>query len=138
MGRRTQRLLLLGALVLSIIGMHHLVLSPDRTPHVTMSAAANAVAPAAMSLSRAATPEASSADDHATGGLGHDMMLPHPCLVVLCAAAKLLLIAWLSVAVGAGSVPAFAARLLTWVRRAWRPPGTAGRPLLTSLCVMRT
>ena len=93
-------MLLLFGLALSVIGMHHLPLSPHAPTEV-----------------------------HAVS------TLVHLCLAVLYAAAGLLLLAWLLTAVGAG-VPA--TRLPLRARRVWRPPGTAGRSLLTSLCVLRT
>jgi hypothetical protein len=80
----------------------------------------------------AATPDVQPSGD---SGMGHDML--HLCLAVLWAAGGLLLLAWLLVAVGTGAATP-AATLLLWARRVWRPPGTTGRPLLTSLCVLRT
>jgi hypothetical protein len=129
LGRRTQRLLLLCALALSIIGMHHLALSSHCPPQVTVLAGAHAGPPTATSLSAPAA-EARPADDQPTDGTGHDMLL-HLCLAVLCAAGGLLLLAWLSAAVGTSGVPTGAARSPPWVRHAWSL-------LLTSLCVMRT
>ena len=84
-----------------------------------------------MTTGDAATTRAQPAD--CDTGMGHDLL--HLCLAVLGAAAGLLLLAWLLLAI---CTDAPMAGLLLWVRRVRRPPGPAGRSLLTSLCVLRT
>jgi hypothetical protein len=131
MGRRTRQVLLLCALALSVIGMHHVPMSP----HVTMSVAAHtAPTPEAMTPTAVAVPAVQPADDSGTG-TGHDLL--HLCLVVLGATGGLLFLAWLLAAAGAGT-PTLSAGFRRWSRRAWRPPGMAGRSLLTFVCVLRT
>jgi hypothetical protein len=123
-------MLLLCALALSVIGMHHVPLAPHGTSHATMSAQAM---PASMTVAPV-LPEVQPSGDHGTG-TGHDLL--HLCLVVLGAAGGVLLLAWLLTAVGAGwSAPS--AKLLPPPWRTWRPPRTAGRSLLASICVLRT
>lgn len=118
-------MLLLFGLALSVIGMHHLPLSPHCAPHAPTEVHA-------VSTTVVAAPEVQP-DCDSGSGMAHDLV--HLCLAVLYAAAGLLLLAWLLTAVGAGAP---ATRLPLRARRAWRPPGTAGRSLLTSLCVLRT
>jgi hypothetical protein len=134
--RRARQVLLLCALALSVIGMHQLVLAAPGTPHATMSAEAHTVAPpTAMTSGMApvAPPEVRPAGVPGSNK-GHDLL--HLCLAVLCATGGVLLLAWLLPVVSIGA-PALA-DLRPWSRRVWRPPGTAGRSLLTSLCVLRT
>jgi hypothetical protein len=122
-------MLLLCALALSVIGMHHVPLSP----HVTMSVEAHA-APEATSRVVAAMPEATSPAVSSGTGMGHDLL--HMCLAVLWATGGFLFLAWLLIAVGAAA--ALAAGLRPWSRRVWRPPRAAGRSLLALVCVLRT
>jgi Na+/H+-dicarboxylate symporter len=126
MVRRTRQVLLLFALTLSVIGMHHVPMSPHCTPHAPTET--HAPAQVAMSTTAEAQPSCGGT------GMAHDLL--HLCLAVLYAAGGLLLLAWLLAAVG-GGVPALAAGLVLAARRTWRPPGTAGRSLLTSICVLR-
>jgi hypothetical protein len=117
---------LLHALVLLVIGMHHV-------PFVAHCASTTSgeVMPAAMvSVEQQ---EIQPTDNHCSD-MGHDML--HLCLAVLWAVGALLLLIWLVAAVGGGS--ALAARLQPPSWRVWRPPQTAGRSLLTSVCVLRT
>jgi len=118
-------MLLLHALVFLVIGMHHVPLVSHCAP--TMSAE---VMPAAMASVEQA--EIQPSGNHCAD-TGHDML--HLCLAVLWAIAGLLLLVWLAVG-GGGS--ALAARLRPPSWRVWRPPHTAGRSLLTSVCVLRT
>lgn len=119
-------MLLLHALVLLVIGMHHVPLISHCAP--TMSAE---VMPAAMvSVEQA---EIQPSGNHCTD-VGHDML--HLCLAVLWAISSLLLLIWFVITVGGGS--ALMARLRPPSWRVWRPPPTAGRSLLTSVCVLRT
>ena len=127
-GRRVRQLLLLCALALSVIGMHHVPLVSRCAPDLAMSAV---VAPVAMvSIDQ---PAAQPSGDHCTG-MVHDML--HLCLAVLWASA-LLLVLWLLVA-GSADAATLTAKLRLPRWRVWRPPQTAGRSLLTSLCVLRT
>jgi hypothetical protein len=132
LSRRTRQVLLLCALSLSVIGMHHVPLSP----HVTMSVEAHGVAMPAPEAANPVvpTPEARPAGDSGTG-TGHDLL--HMCLAVLWATGGFLFLAWLLIAVGAGA-SAPTAGLRPWSRRVWRPPRAAGRSLLTLVCVLRT
>jgi thiol-disulfide isomerase/thioredoxin len=133
LSRRTRQVLLLCALALSVIGMHHVPLSP----HVTMSVEAHAGAmPEAEATSPVvvATPQARPAGGSGTG-VGHDLL--HMCLAVLYAAGGFLFLAWLLASV-TGGAPALKAGLRPWSRRFWRPPRPAGRSLLTFVCVLRT
>jgi hypothetical protein len=128
LSRRTRQVLLLFTLALSVIGMHHVPFSP----HITMSAEAHAAVVPGPAVS--AVPEVQPADDPSPG-MGHHLL--HLCLVVLSAAGGVLLVVWLLFAVHAGGF-SFAVDFRRWARRVWRPPGTAGRSLLMSLCVSRT
>jgi hypothetical protein len=112
---RIQQGLLLCALVLAVLGMHHLVLAPDdAAPQLCHQ-------PAAPSSGAPAT------------DTGHDLM--HPCLAILSAGAWLFLFAWLSTAFGDGGLKAVRPRVLaTQARRRRR---STGRSLLTSVCVLR-
>jgi hypothetical protein len=112
-----RRWLLLCVLALAVIGMHH------------VASGTSGPCPPETVISAATTPQAYSAYEPTTCS-GHDLL--HLCLAVLGTAAGVLL-AWLLVAVGAAPAPrprALAARS----RRARR---TAGRSLLTSVCVLR-
>jgi hypothetical protein len=86
-----------------------------------------------MSAVSVEQPEVQPSDNHCTD-MGHDML--HLCLAVLWTIGLLLLLIWLMVAVCGGSSPPARLRLPSW--RVWRPPQTAGRALLTSVCVLRT
>lgn len=133
LSRRTRQVLLLCALALSVIGMHHVPFSP----HVTMSVEAHAAAmPAAEATSPiiAATPEVRPAGDSGTG-MGHDLL--HMCLAVLYAAGGFLFLAWLLASVTGGKAT-LATGFRPWSRHVWRPPRPAGRSLLTFVCVLRT
>lgn len=132
LSRRTRQVLLLCALALSVIGMHHVPLSP----HVTMSVETHAAAmPAPHAESPAiVAPQAQLTGDSGTG-MGHDLL--HMCLAVLHAAGGFVFLAWLLFAVGIGAFP-HTARFRLWSRRVWRPPGTTGRSLLAFICVLRT
>jgi hypothetical protein len=111
-----QRLLLLCALALGVVSMHHVALAtshhePCHETHATVTPAG---------------PQA--------GSGGHDML--HPCLAVLHPAGGVLLLAWLLLTVGSAS-HAPSVDLRPPVRRVWRLRRPAGRSLLTSVCVSR-
>jgi hypothetical protein len=125
--------LLLCALALAVLGMHHLALGPQQagchqpepvatSPGGGANLGANLGAPAAR-------PSGAPATDN-----GHDLL--HLCVAILNAAAWLLLlaVAW-TAAAGAGPP---AARSRSFVRRTWRRRRPAGRSLLLSICVLRT
>jgi hypothetical protein len=122
-GRRGRQTLLL-LLVLLVIGMHHAPL---------VSHCASTMSAEVMSAVSAEQPEVQPSDNHCTD-MGHDMV--HPCLAVLWTIGGLLLLIWLMATVCGGSAPAARLRPPSW--RVWRPPYTAGRALLTSVCVLRT
>ncbi|MFJ9779107.1 DUF6153 family protein [Amycolatopsis sp. NPDC101161] len=128
---KVQQVLLLCALALGVVAMHH----------VGMANAAGGTAMHAMSApgpqAATAPPETGSGehDPGMPGGL-HDVL--HLCLAVLCAAGALLL----TVAVLLGT-----SWFTTTFPRApgsrgspsrGRPPDGNGRTILTSLCVLRT
>lgn len=110
---RVRRILLLCALTLSVLGMHHVAAPPQETGHAAVVMESTVAAPA----------------DDPGHGPGHDLL--HLCLVVLTAVLLLagrLRTATRSTAVGSGTrrPPSFP-----------RPPVAAGRSLLTSVCVLR-
>lgn len=122
MASRVRQILLLCALTLSVLGMHHVALPPHETGHSAMAEAAM-TAPASADMTTVAQPSGDS-------GTGHDLL--HLCLVVLSAAAVFLL----------GTL------LLATVRETRAGPGdrrptfprvprAAGRSLLASVCVLR-
>jgi hypothetical protein len=113
---RIRQGLLLCALVLAVLGMHHLALAPDdAAPRLCHQPAAPSSGPADST------------------GTGHDLM--HPCLAILGASAWLFLFAWLSTAFGDGGLEAVRPRVLA--TRARRRRRSTGRSLLTSVCVLR-
>lgn len=113
MARRIQQMLLLCALALSVIGMHHVPAAPPDAP---------------VAVHAEHQPGPAPADD-----TEHELL--HLCLVALWTTGGFLFLAWLSVAAGARArVHAVRRRL----RRTDRPPGPYGRLLLTVLCVQRT
>ncbi|OLF09760.1 hypothetical protein BLA60_18445 [Actinophytocola xinjiangensis] len=115
---RARQILLLCALALSVLGMHH-VAAPSHAAGPAMTVEAMTV--------EAPTVEPP-AGDHQPD-TGHDLL--HLCLVVL-SAAVLLLVGW-----------GLATTFPTGATRAGRPPAfsrtrvVAGRSLLTSVCVLR-
>jgi hypothetical protein len=115
------------ALALAVLGMHHLALGPQQAGcHQPVAASpgggAHLDAPAARSSGGPATDN------------GHDLL--HLCVAILNAAAWLLLLAVAWTAAGDTWQPA--ARSRSFVRRTWRRRRPAGRPLLLSICVLRT
>jgi hypothetical protein len=113
-----RRGLLLCALALAVLGMHHVAFGQHESPHETHGAVI--------------TMSTSPSDD--TGpDTGHDLM--HLCLAVLSAAGGLLL-AWLVVMVGTRAHAA-PGRVHPPAWHAWRLPATVGRSLLASVCVLR-
>jgi hypothetical protein len=128
---RVQQVLLLCALAVGVVAMHH----------VGMATAAGGTTMHAMSAPGpqvvTAPPETGSGehDPGMPGGL-HDIL--HLCLAVLCSAGALLL----AVAAFLG-VSWFTTTFSRAVRSRGspsrgRPPDRAGRDILTSLCVLRT
>jgi hypothetical protein len=127
-GTRLRHWLLLCALVLAVVGMHHVALAPHGTSHAAPSSEAHV---AAMPAAPAGLSEALTSSDPTTDG-GHDLL--HLCLAVLAATGGLLLLVLL---LGAGEKPRPLLTTLA-VTRLLPPPKPAGRSLLTSVCVMRT
>lgn len=110
---RARRVLLLCALALAVLGMHHVALPPHETVHSVM-----------------AEPMTQPSGGTETG-MEHDLL--HLCLVVLCAAAAFLLALW---------SPATASTARTRPGNDRRPclpraPKAAGRAILSSVCVLR-
>lgn len=112
---RARQILLLCALALAVLGMHHVAPPPQESAHVAMA--------------DAPMPVPSSGD---TGtGTGHDLL--HLCLVVVCAAAVFLLATW-------PRTTASAPRTRPGNHRrpaVPRAPKAAGRALLAEVCVLR-
>jgi hypothetical protein len=122
---RARQILLLCALTLSVLGMHHVALPPHATGH----SAAAAESMATMATSASMHPTAQPSGDSGTG-MGHDLL--HLCLVVLCAAAVFLLATWLLTTVRATRADPGNQR-----PSCPRAPRAAGRSLLASVCVLR-
>jgi disulfide bond formation protein DsbB len=133
---RARQILLLCALTLSVLGMHHVALPSHEVGHAAMTAepmptmATAAMAPATTAPAMASmNPAAQPSDDSGTS-TGHDLL--HLCLVVLCAAAVFLLATWLLATVSATRAdPGNQRPSLP------RAPRVAGRSLLASVCVLR-
>ena len=128
MASRARQILLLCALTLSVLGMHHVALPPHQPGHAVM-AAEPVQGPPAMPMTDVdpATQPAGGSGN----GTGHDLL--HLCLVVLCAAAVFLLATWLLATVRTTAAA-------TGDRRSRRPRvvrPVAGRALLASVCVLR-
>jgi hypothetical protein len=120
-GRRVRQGLLLCALALAVLGMHHVAFGQHESPHETHGAV------------MATSTNPTQPSDDSGSGTGHELM--HLCLAVLSAAGGLLL-AWLVVMVGARDHAA-PGRVRPPVWHAWRLPATVGRSLLASVCVLR-
>ena len=132
MASRARQILLLCALTLSVLGMHHVALPSHETGHSAMTEEPMAtMATSAMTAPEVASmnPTAQPSGDSGTG-MGHDLL--HLCLVVLCAAAVFLLATWLLATVSA-------TRTDPGRQRPAFPPArrAAGRSLLASVCVLR-
>ncbi|SEP53550.1 DUF6153 family protein [Amycolatopsis saalfeldensis] len=122
-----QRILLLGALALCLVAMHHVSL-PGGT--------SQAMAPAAAHVTMAdqgTAPTAGSGDEHPGMPDGAHTML-HLCLAVLFAVGALFLalLARRRYSAARSAVPAAPRGSPS------RPPDRRGRLILTSLCVLRT
>lgn len=111
--------LLLCALFLGVIGMHHVAMSGDTpSPHSATSATAHE----------------QPAPEHPSPQPAHDML--HLCVAVLCAVVSLLLLAWSLMR--AGRPAADRLQVTTaWPRAPDHPPPIGGRTLLSSVCVLR-
>ena len=129
---KVQQVILLCALAVCVVAMHHVSLS-HCMGDPTSSTAASGFRPE-MAVS---APVGGSGEQHPglPDGL-HDML--HLCLAVLCAAGLLLLalvaclgISWLNTAFPRSFGPRGSPRR-------GRPPDRGGRGILTSLCVLRT
>ena len=122
---KVQQVLLLCALALGVVAMHH----------VGMANAAGTTAMHAMAEPGPQGETGSGEHDPGLPGGLHDVL--HLCLAVLCAAGALLLavVAFLG-------VPWFTREHRTTESRGspsrGRPPDGGGRSILTSLCVLRT
>jgi hypothetical protein len=128
MASRARQVLLLCALTLSVLGMHHVAAPPHETGHAAMSAESMSMAAPAMM-----TPMASHAQPSGdTGtGVGHDLL--HLCFVILTVAAVVLLATWLLPVAGVIRLGSDHRRHPVFPR----PPSAAGRSLLASVCVLR-
>jgi hypothetical protein len=130
---RIRQLLLLCALALAVVGMHHVVLAP----HETMSCGPHS--PGGTHATHMAfgdqppTPSVHTPGSPATGG--HDML--HLCLAVLGASGGLLLLLALLALAAGGMVALPLGGLRLPPGRARRPASTTGRSLLASVCVLR-
>ncbi|RSD13553.1 DUF6153 family protein [Amycolatopsis eburnea] len=127
-----QQVLLLCALAVCVLAMHHVSLS-----HGMGDAAATAtahVAPGFEPEMAVAAPDGGAGEHHP--GMPNDLL--HLCLAVLYAAGALLLalaaflgLSWLNT-----TFPRFTG--LRGSPRRGRPPDRGGRGILTSLCILRT
>jgi hypothetical protein len=125
---RARQVLLLCALTLSVLGMHHVAPPSHGTGHSAMAeeSMTMATAPATTSMTPAAQPSGESGT-----GTGHNLL--HLCLVVLCAAAVFLLATWLLATARATRAVPDNQRPPSFPRA----PSAAGRSLLASVCVLR-
>ncbi|MEU0795269.1 DUF6153 family protein [Amycolatopsis sp. NPDC005961] len=128
---KVQQVILLYAVAMGVIAMHHVSLS-----HRMGDVASTAVAHVAPDMTGSA-PDGASGEHHPgmPNGL-HDLL--HLCLAVLFAAGALLLalVAFLGISWLTTTFPRFAG--LRGSPRRGRPPDRGGREILTSLCVLRT
>jgi Family of unknown function (DUF6153) len=121
-GRQVRQVLLLCALALGVVGMHHLAAPPDGMSHGSCHET-HAETPVAAPLASA---------DCGTGA-GHGLL--HLCMAVL-GGSVLLLLGWLLLAVSAGlRGSSTEVRAPGWLDRRVRRP--AARSLLTFACVWR-
>lgn len=121
-GKRVRQGLLLCALALAVLGMHHVAFGQHETP-------SDGTHTAVMATSTdPAQPSHDSRSD-----TGHELM--HLCLAVLSVTGGLLL-TWLlmTVRTPARSAPG---RVHPPAWHPWRLPATVGRSLLASVCVLR-
>ncbi|WP_410567456.1 hypothetical protein [Amycolatopsis sp. cmx-4-61] len=132
---KVQQVILLCALAVCVIAMHHVSAS-----HGMGDAAATPsahVVPGFEPEMAGSAPDGQTGDHHPglPNGL-HDML--HLCLAVLCAAGALLLalVAFLGISWLNTTFPRFIG--LRGPPRRGRPPDRGGRRILTSLCVLRT
>lgn len=123
-GKRVRQGLLLCALALAVLGMHHVAFGQHGTAHEPPSGGTHA---GAMSTGPAQPSDDSGSDT------GHELM--HLCLAVLCAAGGLLLM-WLLMGRGTRARPS-PGRVRPPLGHAWGLPATVGRSLLASVCVLR-
>ncbi|OXM67419.1 DUF6153 family protein [Amycolatopsis vastitatis] len=127
---RVQQVLLLCALAVGVVAMHHIgMANAGSTAMHAMSAAAPQVVTA---------PPAAGSGEHDPGmpdGL-HDIL--HLCLAVLCAAGALLLAVAVFLAVSWSTTTFSRAVRSRGSPSRGRPPDEGGRDILTSLCVLRT
>jgi hypothetical protein len=130
---KLQQVILLCALAVGVIAMHHV--SPSHGMSDAMSSSTARVSPGFEPEMVDCAPGSGEPDPCTPTGL-HDML--HLCLAVLCAAGLLLLVlvaylgtSWLNTtfprSFGIRGSP-----------RRGRPPDRGGRDILTSLCVLRT
>lgn len=117
--RTATQWLLLCALFLGVVGMHHVAMSDGMAPTHAVMSGTTGQAPASEQ------PDSPPAHD-----------LPHLCLAVLCAIGSLLLLAWLLARV-VRAVADRARAMPAWSRATDHPPPIGGRTLLNSICVLR-
>ncbi|MFF1607594.1 hypothetical protein ACFVYA_07405 [Amycolatopsis sp. NPDC058278] len=127
---KVQQVVLLCALAVCVLAMHHVSLSHGMSdaPSTATAHVASGFGPGMADCA----PESGDHDPCMPDGL-HDLL--HLCMAVLYAAGALLLaflgISWLNT-----TFSRFAG--LRGVARRGRPPDRGGREILTSLCVLRT
>ncbi len=118
--RTVTQWLLLCALFLGVVGMHHVAAGGDMD--------------SGHDMTQVTAHHKHSSEEPAPSSPGHDML--HLCVAVLCAVVSLLLLAWLLVR----STTQSAGRALSssaWARAPDHPPPIGGRALLSSVCVLR-
>ncbi|MGW4213783.1 DUF6153 family protein [Lentzea sp. NPDC004789] len=117
--RAVTQWLLLCALFLGVVGMHHVATSGEMASVDNMTR---------VTAHHERSPE------EPTPSPEHDVL--HLCVAVLCAVVSLLLLAWLLVR----TTPPRTGRALgssAWSRAPVHPPPVGGRALLSSVCVLR-
>jgi len=117
--RAVTQWLLLCALFLGVVGMHHV--------------AANGEMASGHDMTQVTAHHEHSPEEPAPSP-EHDML--HLCVAVLCAVVSLLLLAWLLVRTTSQRTGR-ALGSSAWSRAPDRPPPVGGRALLSSVCVLR-
>jgi hypothetical protein len=117
--RAVTQWLLLCALLLGVVGMHHVAMSGEMASGRDMTQ---------VTAHHQHSPEEPAPSPE------HDVL--HLCVAVLCAVVSMLLLAWLLVRTTSqrtGRAPGSPA----WSRAPGHPPPAGGRALLSSVCVLR-
>ncbi|WIX98041.1 hypothetical protein QRX60_28650 [Amycolatopsis mongoliensis] len=132
---KVQQLILLCALAVSVVAMHHFSVAVGRPGAAGMTATQ---AMSEVGLEAVAAPPMSGSGEHDPGMPNRMQDMLHLCLAVLCAAGALLLalVAFLGLSWFTTRFPR--SPQFHGSPRRGRPPDGCGRSILTSLCVLRT